>query len=279
MGALAACLILVVVYGLANSGGGDSLAAEATPSPTAVPTATPTPTPEPTPTPTPTPPPGFPVGGYYTIQTDWAQPVPGSEAVDQTVWLADAVFIGDSRTDGFHLFSGVTSEATFLDYTGITVYEVMEGKQVIRRGEKKVSILDALEEGSYGKIYIALGINELGYWDPQGFSDTYGALIDAVRESQPDALIYVQAIIPVNTQKCKTNKQPYYVTNEGIAGYNEALAALCAQKEVFFLRVDEPFLDENGETQADLSSDGVHFKKEGYTKWLQYITTHTGVQF
>ena len=278
MAALALCLGLVLLYCFTHLGGQIGQAAEPTPAPTAEPTPTPAPTPEPTPTPTPTPPPGFQVAGYYTIQTDWASPVPESEAVDQAQWLADAVFIGDSRTDGFRLFSGVTSQATFLENTGLTVFEVMEGKKVIRRGDAKISVLDALKEGTYGKVYIALGVNELGYRDSDAFAETYGQFIDAVRELQPDALLYIQAIIPVNTAKCKANSQPYYVTNEAIAAYNEALAGLCAEKEVFFLRVDEPFLDENGETQADLSADGVHFKKEGYIKWLDYLTTHTGVQ-
>lgn len=227
------------------------------------PTAVPTPAPAPSPTPESAPAP------------DYSLPVPAGEAV-AAEWFDDAVFIGDSRTDGLHLFSGVSAKAVFLESTGLTVYEVMEGKEVIRLGREKVSVLDALAQNTCGKVYISLGVNELGYYDPDDFARVYGTLIDAVRECQPNARLYIQSIIPVNTAKCKANDVPYYVTNEGIASYNEALAALCAEKEVWRVDVDRAFADDTGEVPADLSADGVHFKKEGYALWLDYLATHTG---
>lgn len=238
----------------------------AVPIQTAAPAPTSTPTPTPTPAPTPEPAP----------EPDWSQPVPEGEAADQEEWFSDAVFIGDSRTDGFHLFSGVTPDADFLVHTGVTVYDVMEDKPVIRRGDKKVSILDALAEKQYGKVYISLGVNELGYRAPENFSETYGELIDAIRERQKDALIYVQSIIPVNTAKCKANNQLYYVTNENIAAYNETLSAMAEEKKVRLVNVSEVLVDEDGEAIRDISADGVHFKKDGYILWLSYLTTHTG---
>lgn len=263
MALLGLCLALVALWSLPQ--GRPVQAAAKTPGPTPAVTASPSPTPAPTPIPTPEP----------TAEPDYSRPAPEGEAVEGDEWFADAVFIGDSRTDGFKLFSGVTKEAAFLDYTGLTVFEVMEDKAVIRDGEEKISVLQALEKHQYGKVYISLGVNELGYWDPNKFADTYAAFIDAVRERQSDAILYIQAIIPVNTELCKTHKQPYYVTNERIAAFNEALFAMAAEKEVCLLRVDEPFLDENGETAKDLSADGVHFTKEGYRLWLDYLLTHT----
>lgn len=236
-------------------------AVTATPAP--APTPTPAPTPEPTPTPSPEP--------------DWSQPVPQGEAVDQEEWFADAVFIGDSRTDGFRLFSGVTSKADFLVHTGLTIYDVMEDKPVIRQGDKKVPLLEALGEKQYGKVYISLGVNELGYRAPENFAETYGELIDAIQEQQSGAILYIQSIIPVNTEKCKANDQPYYVTNESIAAYNEALSAMAEEKQVRLVNVSEALVGEDGEALHDLSADGVHFKKDGYALWLDYLTTHTGV--
>ena len=108
------------------------------------PTAAPTPAPAPSPTPEPAPVP------------DYSLPVPAGEAV-AAEWFDDAVFIGDSRTDGLHLFSGVSAKAVFLESTGLTVYEVMEGKEVIRLGREKVSVLDALTQNTCGKVYISGG--------------------------------------------------------------------------------------------------------------------------
>lgn len=214
-------------------------------------------------------------------ETKEALPAGEEEALRELVtpaesgsWFSDAVFIGDSRVAGLRLYSGITPEAAFLDHTGLTVYEVRDGKKVIRRGEEKISVLDALSERTYGKVYIALGVNELGYFDPTGFAQACGEVTEAVREKQPEARIYVQSLLPVNTAKCKANEVPYYVTNEGIAGYNAALASYFADKDVYLLGIPEGLTDENGEVFKDCSADGVHFKKDGYVLWLNYLAAH-----
>lgn len=266
MGCLA--IILIFLFTRPDLTGQPAEAAAESPVPTFAPESLLSPTPKPTPTPEPTPAP--------TPEPDWAQPVPEGEPVDQEEWFSDAVFIGDSRTDGLKLYSGITSKAVFLDYTGLTVYDVVEEKKVIRSGSEKLSVLEALALGSYGKVYIALGVNELGYYDPESFAETYGQLIDAIRECQPDALLYVQSIFPVNTLKCKANAIPYYVTNEGISSYNEVLPALCEEKKVRLVDIPKGLVDENGESPADISADGVHFRKAGYSLWLEHLISHTG---
>lgn len=258
--------IIAALLGQPDTSSLTTRAVESAPAVTTVPTPAPTSTPAPTPEPTLTP----------KSEPDWSQPVPAGEAVDQEEWFADAVFIGDSRTDGFRLFSGVTSKADFLVHTGLTIYDVMEEKPVIRQGDKKVPLLEALGEKQYGKVYISLGVNELGYRAPENFAETYGELIDAIQEQQSDAILYIQSIIPVNTEKCKANDQPYYVTNESIAAYNEALSAMAEEKQVRLVNVSEALVDETGEPSRDISADGVHFKKDGYLLWLDYLTTHTG---
>ena len=235
-------------------------------SPAPTPAATPTPTvtqepvltTEPTPTPTP---------------YDYSMPVAESEAVDEG-WFADAVLIGDSRTDGMRLYSGIRG-VDILCHKGLTVFEVMEDKPVIQTAGGKTGVLQALAEKQYAKVYISLGVNELGYYDDPGFADTYAAMVDRIRQLQPDADIYLQTLIPVNTQKCKETKQPYYVTNKQVAIYNEIIRNLAVEKQTYLLEVGEIFVDESGELFYDASFDGVHFYKDGYVRWYDYLKTHT----
>lgn len=210
-------------------------------------------------------------------QTETAPPsADPAPAVDGDEWFADAVFIGDSRVAGLRLYSGITAKTTFLDHTGLSIYAIANGKEVFPRGEKKVSVLDALAEEKYGKVYISVGVNELGYFDPSGFATAYGKVLDAIRECQPDATVYVQSLIPVNEAKCREKGMPDYITNEGVTNYNEALKTVCEEKDVILLGIPEDLLDGNGEVQEELTTDGVHFKKEGYVRWLEYLTGHTG---
>ncbi len=231
-------------------------APDVTPMPT--PTPTPTATPEPTPTPEP---------------YNYAEPVAEREPVDEA-WFADAVFIGDSRTDGLRLYSGIRG-VDFICYKGLTVFEVMNDKSVIQSGEEKIGVLQALAQKPYAKVYISLGVNELGYNHDAEFADTYRALVDKVRELQPDADIYLQSLIPVSTEKCAQTNQPYYVTNAQIAVYNEIIETVAAEKEVYYLNVKEAMVDETGELPVDASSDGIHFYRGGYVTWYEYLKTHT----
>ena len=200
---------------------------------------------------------------------------PTEQSVDSDAWFSDAVFIGDSRTEGLRLYSGITSDATFLSHTGLSIYKVERGDAVLRRGDRRVSVLDALAQGSYGKVYLSVGVNELGYFNPSGYAATYGRVIDAVRACQPGARVYVQLIIPVNTARCSASGTPYYITNEAVANYNAALAELCAEKDVTLLGIPQGLLDEAGELDPGLTTDGVHFKVEGYAMWLDYLLAHT----
>ena len=239
------------------------------PSPTAKPTPSITPTPSPVPTPSSLPEvPPEPEKTY-----DYTATVPQSEAVGED-WFADAVFIGDSRTDGLRLYGGI-KDADFLCYKGLSVFEVMEDKPTIRTQAGTVSVFQALQQKSYGKVYLMLGLNELGYNNDQSFADTYEAIVDKLLELQPEADLYLQLLIPVNTQVCRATNQPYYVTNEKIAVYNEIIRAIAAEKQAYLLDVGEAFVDETGEIPADASADGIHFRKEGYKGWYEYLKVHT----
>lgn len=226
------------------------------PSPSPVAVQTPSPEPEPEPEP-----------------YDYESPVPEGEAVEDG-WFADAVFIGDSRTDGLRLYSGMEG-VDFLCYKGLTVFEVMDDKPVIQQGDQKIGVLAALEQKEYAKVYISLGVNELGYNYDEGFLNTYAAMVDAVRELQPQADIYLQLLVPVNTQKCTETKQFWYVNNEQIAVYNEIIRAVAADKQVYLVDVGQALVDESGELPYDASVDGIHFKRDGYKGWYDYLKLHT----
>ena len=189
-------------------------------------------------------------------------------------WFADAVLIGDSRTDGMRLYSGMKG-VDFLCYKGLTVFEVYSDKQTIQTADGKKGVLQALGEKQYAKVYLSLGINELGYNDDAGYAEVYGAVVDKVRELQPDADVYLQLLIPINEQKCKEKNQPDYITNRQVDIYNEIIRGIAAEKQAYLLNPGEIFVDESGQLQYDASFDGVHFNKAGYASWYEYLKTHT----
>ena len=264
--AAAVCLALIIIPSL-GSGPAQSAEAQSPEAPRTLPSASPTPeatpTPTPTPEPTPTPVPAL----------DFTQPVPESEEVEME-YFSDALFIGDSRTDGLRLYSGIQG-ADFYCYKGLTIFEVDERKIVELNGNS-YSVVEALEKGpQYAKIYISLGVNELGYYNDDAYHQAFSEFLDTVKALQPNAIIYLENLVPVNPQKCAEYKQPSYVNNDRVAAYNAIYPQLATEHQVALLDVASALSDENGILPADATADGVHFTKAWYQKWLAYLMNHT----
>ena len=201
----------------------------------------------------------------------WEGPVEESAPVEDA-YFADAVFLGDSRTDGLRLYSGLT-EGTFLCLTGATVESVFTKAAWKQPDGTQVPLLDALAaQENCGKIYLMLGINELGWAGTDIFRDQSVKLLERLREDHPEAEIYIQAILPVSAgQEAKKT----YVNNARIKDYNRVWRKLADELDIAYLEVGEVLTGEDGCLPKDLTSDGVHLNPRGCKIWLEYLRTHT----
>ena len=197
-----------------------------------------------------------------------ARIVPESEPVEEG-YFADAVFLGDSRTEGFHLYSGL-EEGQYLYAVGATVESVFtKATQETEAG--KVPMLDALADMDCGKVYIMLGVNELGWPKADMYREQYGKVIDRIREEHPEAVVVIQSLLPVSA---KQEAKGSYVNNERISVYNGMLEELSAEKDCPYLNVAEAVTGEDGCLREELTSDGVHLNTAGCKVWLDYLRTH-----
>lgn len=252
LAAVVVAAVLVTVPVLSRS-----LAEGADPVPTA--TVSPSPTPEPTPTPTPA--------------FDFSQPVPHGVSVDMD-YFSDALFIGDSRTQGLRLYSGVKG-ATFYDYTGLSIFGVNNPGLVTVDGQS-YSIVEALQKGpQFGKVYIAFGMNELGYYNTENYLATFGKFLDQVKEAQPNAVVYLQNLAPVDEAKCAKYGQASCITNARVAVFNELFAQLAREHRVCLVDVYSALSDENDGLPSEATSDGIHFQRPWYETWLACLMSHT----
>jgi len=185
-------------------------------------------------------------------------------------YFDDAAFIGDSITEAFQLHGGITN-AAYYGYKNLNVKDVFK-KSLVATGSGKITVADALQNRSYGKYYILLGANELGWVYPQVFVDKYSDLIDLIRQTNPDAVIYLQSVFPVTQHVSDTN--PYY-SNSRIDEYNQLIQTLAEDKNAIFLNVREAVEDENGILPDDAATDGVHLNKTYCEKWADYLRGHT----
>lgn len=87
---------------------------------------------------------------------------PGSvppEAGD--AYFNDAVFIGDSRTEGLMIYGKMPEGTTFYAVKGLNVNTAATAQ--IQDGEEQVTILEGLKRHAFKKVYVMLGVNELGW--------------------------------------------------------------------------------------------------------------------
>ena len=119
-------------------------------------------------------------------------PVGESAAVPMS-YFDDAAIIGDSRAVGLVNYTDLKNYAVSYAEVSCTAQKILEpvdGKQnIIQKIEAKPN--------QYKKIYIMLGVNEVGYSTYSVIPERYGQIIDRIRKCQPDADIYIQTVMPI----------------------------------------------------------------------------------
>ena len=81
------------------------------------------------------------------VTYDFSSPVPESDPVD-TSYFEDAAFIGDSRTDGFMIYSGIGCGDN-LTANGLSIFKIMD-EAFFKIDGQSYTLAQALERKQYG---------------------------------------------------------------------------------------------------------------------------------
>ncbi len=184
-------------------------------------------------------------------------------------YFDDALFIGDSRTVGLADYSGWKNPTFFAD-VGLTIYDVFD-KKVAEIDGKKMTIEEALQKKSFQKIYIMLGINEMGTGTAKSFTKAYKEVVERIEELQPNAIIFVEAIMNVTKEKSDTD--PIF-NNKNIKDRNNHLEGLADDKKIFYIDVNEAITDNTGGIPAKYTFDNIHLKAAYYKIWTDFLLKH-----
>jgi len=180
-------------------------------------------------------------------------------------YFDDALFIGDSRTVGLYEYGGLGNAEVFAD-SGMSIYKVFNEEFALRSGET-VTLNEALSTKDFGKIYIMLGINELGY-DFEQTVERFSEAVDTILTAQPKAYIFIQANLHITKEKSEKSE---YFTNSNIDRYNEAISKLADNEQIFYLDVNPLYDDEQGCLSKEFTADHAHIKGKHYTEWVDFI--------
>lgn len=186
---------------------------------------------------------------------------------DRDTNFSGCLFIGDSRTQGLILYSGVYGAENYTA-RGLTV-DGYFSSAVIDMNDSKVSVAQAVESGpDFERVYIMLGINELGWSYESVFAEKYGNLVDHVKSNMPDAKIIVQSILPITPSRSASDN---VFNNANVARFNVSIKNMCSQKGVTYLDLTPHMGDETGALPEGAAFDGIHLQKSYCQKWLDYL--------
>ncbi len=197
-----------------------------------------------------------------------AEPLPFT-TVDAS-YFDDALFIGDSRMVGLHDYAGL-ERATYYAEVGLTIYSLFDDEIATLADGSMGTLEQALTQKQFGKIYLMVGINELGTGTREKFFDTYRQAVERIRQLQPNALIFVQGILYVTEERSKSDA---YINNPNIMQRNSDIATLANQKNIFYIDVNEIYSDGRGNLSTEYTFDNAHLKGACYGQWRTFLMEH-----
>ena len=200
-------------------------------------------------------------GTYYSLQQ-----------VDDS-YFADALMIGDSRTVGLYEYGDMGNVTSFLAKESVTIYDLFDDDKKLDYTEKgnktkQRSVKGLLSKKQFGKIYISVGVNELGIPDTKDYYNEFRDVITKINKLQPDAIIYIQGIMHVS-KKMSSKDQVY--NNRAIVQRNQAISTLANGRNIFYIDMNADLCDKNGDLKEELTGDGIHLKASACSLWHEFL--------
>lgn len=194
-------------------------------------------------------------------------------------YFDDALFLGDSLADGFKVYTRTgslalkDSKAGYLTQKSTTPRTFLQPGVHVDAGQGPVDVWATIQQMQPKKMYITLGTNALMSMNADEFIDGYYKLIDKIRETSPDTIIYVTTVTPVAAWK--GIKEPR-MSFDRIMSFNQRITKMCVEKDLALINLYDVLKSSSGYLREEIAaSDGYHLTPTGYQQWLDYLITHT----
>ena len=189
----------------------------------------------------------------------------------------DAAVIGDSVSYSLVLWATQTGEmgdCDFLVRGGNGILGYVNHYKTINYQGLELSIEDAVEMVAPKKLFIMLGVNDLGFMTVEETMDAFRTLMDMIMERCPDAQVYLESLHPVWEDGIQGTK------NADVNAYNELLKAYAEEMGYHYVEVSSYVMDHTGGMAKPYCADfSTHMNYEGIDAWMQalklYGKTHS----
>lgn len=180
---------------------------------------------------------------------------------ERPITQSDIVFLGDSQTENGDWSALFPLYATHIRNRGII-------------GDEAMGVYDRLHQilpGQPRKIFLLVGVNDVSHdLTVDSVVTMVRLVVEQIRKETPSTELYLQSLLPINESfgryKRLVNK------TDSIPLINTSLANYAREQGVCFINIF-PKLVEKGTNvlRSDLTTDGLHLKKEGYVIWAEVL--------
>lgn len=187
-------------------------------------------------------------------------------------YFDNTIFIGDSRVVGL-VNSGFIKEKNTFAEVGINHIDYMNKIFTDEVTGVTGTIFDIVEQRLPERIYVALGVNGVAFFDEEQFHSTFLTLVKKLQEASPSSTIIIESILPVNEKNLSSSNGK--LNNMKIDIMNGYLMMVADETRVFYLDMSSIMKDDNNNLiSAYDSGDGLHFSFTGYGVIFDAICRH-----
>ena len=192
------------------------------------------------------------------------------------------VIIGDSNTVFLNRYNPELEPVQVFARVNARIGETVRDAEVNADGyELSIKqLIDGLTGEDFSTVIVNMGTNNLGL-NMNSFKSDYSTLLERLYEKNPDAVIYLCLILPVDPE---AYPGPYYesFTPENVQTLNAAVTEVRQRfadegYDARLMDLNTPFSDENGYLTDEYGSGGVHLTYSGYRKLNRVIQARLSV--
>jgi lysophospholipase L1-like esterase len=225
--------------------------------------------------------------GHYSVIKSYKLPKYGlveESARVSNSYFNDTAFVGDSISlklsyyqNSTHALGGAKFFAAGSLSAANALWQISSASVHPLYNGSKTLVEDCIYYSGVKKVYIMLGMNDLGCYGVERSLENYQTLIARIKAKSPDVQIFIESVTPLaSSSTCLSNG----LNNTIIKEYNARLEQLCREKHWYFVDVGSVMYDSSGNWLnnsycSDLGGMGIHFTDAGCQRWVDYLLTHT----
>lgn len=185
----------------------------------------------------------------------------------------DAAIMGDSISYSLmvhHTRTKDFGDAVFLVRGSLGIHNTLNKQLTVSYQGKAMTPWDALEAAGVNKVFIMMGMNDIGYYTIDDTMEKWVTFLANIREKCPDLEIYIQSMPPM-----WNDAQQSLLNNPNIDAYNLRLQEFAAENGCHFVDIAPYFKNsENGMATRYCGDLYVHMNETGTAAWATVLKAY-----